>query len=99
MLRLLELRGDRTQSYIAQHTGLTQQAYRNYENGTREPKLEILVRLADYFGVTVDYLLNHEPTGMSTTKQKLIDEINTLSEDQLDFVLCIVRKGKELNKL
>ena len=31
-------------------------AYQNYERMTREPKLEILIRLADLYGVSLDYL-------------------------------------------
>lgn len=35
--------------------------YQNYESGKRVPTAEILVKLADFYGVTTDYLLGREP--------------------------------------
>lgn len=35
-----------------------------YVNGQREPGIETLIKLADYFGVSVDYLIGHDsPSG------------------------------------
>ena len=57
--RLLELREDRgyTQREIAIYSDITEQTYQNYERMTREPKLEILMRIADVYGVSLDYLV------------------------------------------
>lgn len=57
MIRLNELRGQRTQAQMAQLLGLPRETYRNYEVGTREPPLETLVKMANFFGVSVDYIL------------------------------------------
>ena len=45
-----------TQIQVAVYCDITEQAYQNYERMTREPKLEILIRLADLFHVSLDYL-------------------------------------------
>ncbi len=45
-----------TQAQIAVYCDITEKAYQNYELMTREPKLEILMRLADYYQVSLDYL-------------------------------------------
>jgi len=37
--------------------GITRPAYTAYEMGKRQPDYETLIKLADYFNVTVDYLL------------------------------------------
>jgi len=42
---------------VAKYLGVSRQAYSTYETGTREPSLEILSKLADYFGVTIDDIL------------------------------------------
>lgn len=42
---------------MAEKLGITQPSYIRYENGTSEPKLETLVKIADIFDVSVDYLL------------------------------------------
>lgn len=48
------------QSEVAEHLGVSTQAYSSYETGTREPSLEILSKLADYFGVSVDEILGRD---------------------------------------
>ncbi len=45
-----------TQGQVAIYCDITEKAYQNYELMTREPKLEILVRIADLFDVSLDYL-------------------------------------------
>lgn len=45
-----------TQWEIAVYCDISEKAYQNYELMTREPKLEILIKIADRFGVSVDYL-------------------------------------------
>ena len=37
--------------------GVNPRTYRHYETGDREPKMATLIALADYFGVTLDYLV------------------------------------------
>ena len=46
-----------TQREVAKYLSMAQPSYIRYENGTSEPSLETLVKLADLFDVSVDYLL------------------------------------------
>lgn len=46
-----------TQRQMAEYLQIAQPSYIRYENGSAEPSLENLVKLADYFDVSVDYLL------------------------------------------
>lgn len=39
----------------------------NYAQGIREPDYDTLRRIADYFGVSIDYLLGHEPPPSMTS--------------------------------
>ena len=57
--RLQELRRERhvTQKNMAEFVGIQMRSYQSYEGGDRRPDYEKLVALADYFGVTTDYLL------------------------------------------
>lgn len=59
MIRLKELREQRniSQLKLAMDLGLNQNAVSRYENGVREADYVTLIRFADYFGVSVDYLL------------------------------------------
>ena len=56
--RLRECRKERglTQMQVATYCDITEKAYQNYELMTREPKLEILIRIADLYRVSLDYL-------------------------------------------
>ena len=57
--RIRNLREDRdlTQQQLANVLNCTQVCYSNYENGKRGIPAETLIMLADYYGVSVDYLL------------------------------------------
>ena len=46
-----------TQRQLAEYLQIAQPSYIRYENGSAEPNLETLVKIADYFDVSVDYLL------------------------------------------
>lgn len=53
-----------SQWQIAVYCDITEKAYQNYELMTREPKVEILCRIADYYGVSLDFL-----TGRTNLKE------------------------------
>ncbi len=59
MLRLKELRTKKriSQVKLALDLGMNQNSISRYENGEREADYKTLIALADYFGVSVDYLL------------------------------------------
>ena len=46
-----------TQREVAKETGITQSVLARYETGKLEPNIEILGILADFYGVSVDWLL------------------------------------------
>lgn len=49
-----------TNKDICKDTGITEASLSHYLNGTRLPGCETLVKLADFFGCTTDYLLGRE---------------------------------------
>lgn len=57
--RLRELRQERgeSQQQVADGLGIPRQHYQKFESGAVLPGLEKSLALADYFGVTVDYLV------------------------------------------
>lgn len=46
-----------TQRQLADYLQMAQPSYIRYENGSAEPNLENLVKIADYFDISIDYLL------------------------------------------
>ena len=60
--RIRELREDNDykQKELADFLGCSQVCYSHYENGKREPSLDMLNKLSKYFNVSIDYLINGE---------------------------------------
>lgn len=60
--RLRDLREDMdlSQRQVAAVLGINQRVYSNYETGKRDLPLRCLLILADYYGVTTDYILGRE---------------------------------------
>ena len=58
-MRLRELRLERnmSQQRLAMELSMTQNTISRYENGEREPGIKELIRIADYFNVSLDDLL------------------------------------------
>lgn len=61
-MRLKELRKNKgiSQEQVAIDLGISMRAYQNYEYGKREPNIEMILKLAEYYNVTTDYLLEKE---------------------------------------
>ncbi len=56
-LRALRKEKGLTQNQVAIYCDITEKTYQNYELMTREPKLEILVKIADLLDVSIDYIV------------------------------------------
>ena len=56
--RLQSIRKEKgiTQVMVAQKIHITERQYQRYEAGENEPTLSVLLRLADFFDVSLDYL-------------------------------------------
>lgn len=59
-LKELRKRQNLTQEQIAQILNTQQRTYSGYETGRSEPNIETLCKLADYYGVSLDYLCGHD---------------------------------------
>lgn len=59
MLRIKELREEKniSQLELAKKLNLTQQSISLYEKGDREPSIDVLKSIANFFNVSLDYLL------------------------------------------
>lgn len=50
-----------TMKDVADGIGMKADSYRNYERGRLQPSIDTVVKLANFFDVTTDYLLGREP--------------------------------------
>ena len=89
MNRIKSLREDRDlrQSDLARETGIDQRTISNYETGKTAPDMYALIRLADFFEVSIDYLVGRASSYDHSEKRKkqiekiqeLLDELKKLS--------------------
>lgn len=57
--RIRDLRedADLRQTELSKYLNISQRAYSHYENGTRDIPTNILIAIADFYNVSIDYLL------------------------------------------
>lgn len=89
--------------------GFTRSAPNHWKEKNGRPKNENLQRIADYFSVSVDYLLNgpqpetkkDQPIGNtdklddSRIKQQLIDYLDSLSDEKIAALLTIIQSDEK----
>lgn len=82
--RIRQLRSGRnmTQAMLAQRLGVTKSVVSAYENGMRYPSYDVLLNLADIYGVSTDYLLGH-------SRQNVVD-VTGLTPNQIEGVIALV---------
>lgn len=70
--RLKDLRIDRdlSQEELAKKIFCSQRVYSHYENGTRSIPLEVLINLANFYNVSIDYIL-YRTNNKEINKEKI----------------------------
>ena len=66
-LKILRKQRRKTQQQIADLLGISRQAYSYYENGSRQPDIESLQKLSDYFDVSIDSLVSGKEHSSTVT--------------------------------
>ncbi len=59
-LRVIRKQRNLNQQKVAMDLNISREALSHYENGKREPSLEMLRKLSVYFNVSIDFLINGE---------------------------------------
>ena len=59
-LRLIRKERNLNQQKVAMDLNISREALSHYENGKREPSLQMLRKLSAYYNVSIDYLINGE---------------------------------------
>ena len=82
MNRIRDLREDMDlrQIDVAEATGLDQKTLSNYETGKTQPDARALVALADFFHVSIDYLIGRTELPARDSKY-LIKELSKIQQD------------------
>ena len=92
--RIKDLRIDRnmTQQDLADTLSVAKSTIGMWENGKREPDLETILKIADFFNCSVDYLIGRDT---SRINDDVLDKANELDLDALSFYGNIFEAQKE----
>lgn len=88
-LKKLRLEKGISQHALAEHCNISQQSIYKYENGLAEPELTTLMRLADFFNTSIDYLVGYTA---SPDVENVVTEVTLEPED-----IPYIKKYSNLN--
>lgn len=91
-LKKLRENNNLTQQQMADILNIQRPTYTRYETGERQPDFELLIRIAQHFNVSIDYLLGNEAKlpekDTSSLSDKIIEVFNRLDEEKQNTVLA-----------
>ena len=97
MIVIKKLRTERNlaQKDLAEKLNVEAYTVSDWEQGRCEPSIDMLIKIADYFGVTIDYLVNHKVNSYDYTKfslaqLELINYIKNLNDKEVTRILGYV---------
>lgn len=85
-LKTLRINQNMTQIQLAAKLGLTKSVISAYETGLRMPSYDVLIRIAQIFNVSTDFLLGIE------RKQEV--DLSGLSHEEVDALLALIKAMK-----
>jgi transcriptional regulator with XRE-family HTH domain len=88
-MKLNILRENLTKKETAKRLGIEEKTYANYENGKTEPNIATLCKIADYYGVTLDYLCEHQTNSF-------LDQISAEDRQTITDYLCLPEQFKAI---
>lgn len=83
-----------SQAKLGEVLGITQQMVSNYEKDSSQPNIELLVKIADFFKVSIDALVGYTPVNDEVKlaqKDRLMEYYDRLSEADRDKCFTIMQ--------
>ena len=88
-IKTLRLSKNMNQVEFAKALGVTKQCISNWENDNVLPSIEMLCKIANFFGVSTDYLLGRS--------ERRVIEVSKLTDEQISHIAYIVDSLEKLN--
>ena len=100
-LEKLRITHNLTQVEVAERLGLAKMTYHNYETGRNEPNIKTLIKIADFYNITIDYLVGREFANdygcLNTEEQELLNNFRNMN-NQAKIMLLGESKAFSLMK-
>jgi len=94
-IRDLRIKNNMTQKDLAAAAGVTAVTVGNWENGNKKPSAEALARIADAFGVSMDYVVGRKDYGFSSDEQNLILDYRNLDSHGREILFSVLELEKQ----
>ena len=100
-LKILRQKFDVTQNQLAEAIGVSQQSINKYENHNVQPDLDTLIRMADFFHTSVDYLIGHcnpedeNEFRLSDDEVKLVSQYRQLTLSQQESIRMVMENYRK----
>ena len=88
-IKILRIARGLNQVEFAKTLCVTKQCVSNWENDNVVPSIDMLCKIADFFGVSTDYLLGRS--------ERRVVEVSNLTEEQISHITSIVNDLGKLN--
>ncbi len=110
LMNLKKLREEKgvTQKQLADVIAVSQQSINKYENHNIEPDISTLIKMAEFFDTSVDYIIGHSKIrrkieiirsyDLNSEESKLVDEYRKLSHKQRKSIELIIENYIDLLK-
>lgn len=85
-----------SQQQLADIIGVSQQSVNKYENQDVEPDIAILIKIADFFSVSVDYLIGRTSSpdfsvsSLSKDEKLIISKYKTLTKKEKEIIKLVI---------
>lgn len=90
-IRTLRLQQKKTQEQLADRLGVSYQSISRWENEITYPDIEFLPSIANYFSVSLDYLMGQDDAEKRKAIEKQIKQIPNMSENDEDELIGLIR--------
>ena len=108
-LHRLRTENNYTQEQIGEKLNISRQAYSNYETGKRIPDIDMLIRIADIYEVTLEQLITQTCTSTGIINEtsgpyftgKVLENADTiyLTKEEADLLMHYKNAGEDERKL
>ena len=90
-IRTLRLQQKMTQEQLADRLGVSYQSISRWENGITYPDIEFLPSIANYFSVSLDFLMGQDDAEKRKSINEQIKKIHTMDENDEDELIELIR--------
>ncbi len=85
-----------SQEILAEKVGVCKRTIMDVEKGTANPKFELLYVLVRELNLPLEQIFYQDLTKISDLKEKLIQEVNGCSDEEIQFILTVVKSLRKV---